>query len=393
MRHIHVVPAIADIPAPAWNSLCDIVHHPFVSHAWLEALEAAACVGPGTDWQPRHLTLRHGRELIAAAPAYIKLSSDGDFSRDWAWADAAMRAGFSYYPKLVIGVPFTPVSGPRFLVRADATRDECIPTLLDAALALAAAEGCGVLQVLYCESAEADIATTQHWTPRIDFQYHWHNQHYRDWEQFLVRFDSKRRNQLRRERRAPAAQGIAIDTVRHDEIARDPLSWARLVHRLHRSTIDNLEWGRPWLNQSFYERVFTQLPEPLEIVVARRGNEIIAGAFNVATPTRLFGRYWGCFEEQRYLHFNVCLYHSIEECIRRGLDVFEGGAGGEHKLARGFEPVATRSAHYFRDARLAPVLRAHVAAETQARQRALAEWHARAPILKRTVASEGTGGG
>jgi uncharacterized protein len=377
-----LIRSVDDIPASSWNALCDIRCHPFVAHQWLEALETAGCVGPATDWQPRHLTLWRGDTLVAAAPAYIKDSSDGDFSRDWEWADAALRADIPYYPKLVIGVPFTPVTGPRFLIRAGEPVDTCITALLEAAVALARDEGIGVLQVLYCQATEAQAAERLGWASRIDFQYHWRNQQYRDLEHYWSRFGSKRRNQLKRERRAPDEQGIAITTVRAEEIAHDPMSWAQLVHRLHRSTIDKLEWGRPWLNQAFYERLFMQFPEPLEVVVARRAGEIVAGAFNLATPTHLYGRYWGCFEEHRYLHFNVCLYHSIDDCIRRGIQVFEGGAGGEHKLTRGFEPVETYSAHLFLNPRLAAPLKAYIAKETESRKQALAHWLANSPILK-----------
>lgn len=389
MLTVKYIDSIADIPTPAWNALCDVAHNPFAAHEWLTALEDTGCVGAGTDWRPRHLTLWRGTELVAAAPAYIKESSDGDFSRDWGWAEAAQRARLPYYPKLVIGIPFTPVTGQRFLVRSDAQASEYIPQLLDAAEALARAEDCAVLQVLYCQVAEAQAAEAARFVRRIEFQYHWRNQRYRDIEHFLSRFDSKRRNQLKRERRAPQEQGITIRTVRRDELERDPLRWAQLVHRLHRSTVDKLTWGRRWLNQAFYEQLFARFAGPLEVVVAQRAGEIVAGAFNVATPTHLYGRYWGCFEEHRYLHFNVCLYHSIDECIRRGIEVFEGGAGGEHKLARGFEPVETHSAHAFLDPRLEAPLRTHVTQETEARQRALADWQARSPILKRATETEG----
>lgn len=374
--------SIAEIPAQAWNALCDARRHPFVAHEWLEALETAGCVGAGTDWHPRHLTLWRGNELVAAAPTYIKDGSEGDFSRDWGWADAVIRAGIRYYPKVIIGVPFTPVTGQRFLVRADKQAAECMPVMLEAAKTLAREQDCRVLQILYCQADEARAAEALRFARRIDFQYHWRNRHYRDFDHFLARFDSKRRNQLRREQRTPAEQGIILQTVRADEIERDPLTWARLIHRLHRSTIDKLRWGRPYLNQAFYERLFTRFPGPLEVVAARRAGEVIAGAFNVATPTHLYGRYWGCLEEHRHLHFNVCFYHSIEECIRLGIEVFEGGADGEHKLARGFEPSETYSAHAFLDPRLDTPLRTHIAQETEARRRALADWLARSPVLK-----------
>ena len=380
-----IVRSISEIPAPVWNALCDVQCNPFLSHAWLEALEVSGCVGAGTDWLPRHLTLWHGGELVAAAPAYLRQGSDGDFSRDWGMADAVMRAHIPYYPKIVVGIPFTPVTGPRFLVRPGESAGACIEALLEAAVALAHDEGSTVLQILYCRDEEARQAQAAGWTRRIDFQYHWRNDGYRDMEQFLARFDSKRRNQLRREMRAPAEQGISLRTVRGEEIARDPQAWARLVHTLHRSTTKKLMWGRSWLNQAFYERVFTRLPGPMEVVEARRHGDVIAGAFNVATPTHLYGRYWGALEEHRYLHFNVCFYHSIQQCIDRGVQIFEGGAGGEHKIPRGFEPTETYSAHAFLDPRLAAPLRAHIEEEALARQRALADWQARSPILKRSA--------
>src|SRR6266404_3772238 len=160
--------AITEIPAHAWNALCEVRHNPFVAYEWLEALETAGCVGSGTDWQPRHITLWRGNELVAAAPAYIKNSSEGDFSRDWAWADAAIRSGLAYYPKLVIGVPFTPVTGQRFLIRPDEPANTCIETLLEAAVSLARRERCNVLQVLYCQTTEACAAETLGWERRIE---------------------------------------------------------------------------------------------------------------------------------------------------------------------------------------------------------------------------------
>jgi predicted N-acyltransferase len=391
MTTARILESLAEIQAPQWDALCDVEHNPFMSHAWLDALETAGCVGAGTGWRACHLTLWRGNDLIAAAPAYLKDNSEGDFSRDWGWADAAIRANIPYYPKLVIGVPFTPVTGSRFLIRSGESVNECIDTLLRAATAHAERQSCTVLQLLYCTDDEARAAEMSGWVRRIEFQYHWRNQHYSDMEQFWSRFNSKRRNQLKRERRAPSEQGIVLRTVRGEEIARDPSQWAQQVHRLYRATIDKMMWGRPYLNRAFYERVFAQFPQPLEVVIASRDGNIVAGAFNVATPTHLYGRYWGCIEEHRHLHFNVCFYHSIEECIRRGLRVFEGGAGGEHKLARGFEPAETYSAHRFLDARLAEPLRNHIEQETDHRRRMLADWKRRSPILK-TMESGGESG-
>jgi uncharacterized protein len=217
---------------------------------------------------------------------------------------------------------------------------------------------------------------------RVSWQFHWRNEGYGSMADFLARFNSKRRHMLRREMAGPAEQGIEIRTVRGEELRRDPAGWAKRAHALHRSTVDKLMWGRRWLNEKFYLSAFAEMPDAVEVVGAFRGAELIAGAFNVASPLRLYGRYWGCFEEHPFLHFNVCYYHSIADCIGRGLEVFEGGAGGEHKLSRGFLPTETFSAHAFLDARLDEAMRRALAAETDERRRSLRRWHAESPIFK-----------
>jgi predicted N-acyltransferase len=217
---------------------------------------------------------------------------------------------------------------------------------------------------------------------RVSWQFHWRNEGYRSVADFLSRFNSKRRHMLRREMAAPAEQGITIRTIRGEELARDPARWARAAHALHRSTVDKLMWGRRWLNEKFYLAAFAAMTDAVEVVAAFRAGELIAGAFNVASPTRLYGRYWGCFEEHPFLHFNVCYYHSIADCIGRGLEVFEGGAGGEHKLARGFLPALTYSAHGFVDERLDRAVRDHLARETPARAASIERSLRESPIFK-----------
>jgi predicted N-acyltransferase len=241
----------------------------------------------------------------------------------------------------------------------------------------------GSVHVLFPTEAEARLFEAAGMARRIAYQYHFHNRGYRAPEDLLARFDSKRRNTTRRERAAPHKAGITIRTVRGEELAADPVKWAKLAHKLHRSTVDKLMWGRRWLNEAFYVAAFTALPGPMELVIAERGGHVVAGAFNVSSTTRLFGRYWGCFEEHPFLHFNVCLYHSIDDVIARGLQVMEGGAGGEHKIPRGFEPCETFSTHAFLDPRLDEPLRRHIAGEAVERERALAQYRARSPIYKR----------
>jgi uncharacterized protein len=382
---LRALDAVSDVPASAWDAL--FAHEPttaspFVRHAFLDALEQSGSASPRTGWRPRHLTLWRGARLVAAAPAYARSGSEGDFSRDWEWAAAADRAGLDYYPKLLFAVPFTPVTGRRLLVAPGEPREAAALALLAGARALAEAEGYRSVHVLFAAEDEAGALGRAGLAERVDFQYHWVNDGYRSPEDFLARFASKRRNALRRERAAPARQGIAIRTVRGAELSADGAALADAMFELHRRSVDRMAWGMRWVNRAFYRRVLAGMPEALEIVEARRGAKLVAAAFNAVSAQRLYGRYWGCREEHPFLHFNVCLYHSIDECIRRGLRAFEGGAGGDHKLVRGFEPALTRSAHLFLDRRLDAPLRRHLAEEVRARREALARWRADAPVLK-----------
>jgi predicted N-acyltransferase len=369
--------SISELPAAEWDAL--VAHEParaspFVRHAFLRAMEESGSASPRSGWRPRHLTLRRRGVLVAAAPAYSRSGSDGDFSRDWEWAAAAQRAGIPYYPKLVLAVPFTPATGRRVLVAPGEDRRALVAAVLAGARQVAKDEGAHGVHVLFADAEEARELEAAGLALRVDFQYHWRNEGYTSPEEFLARFPSKRRNAMRRERAAPARQGIAIRTVRGDELSRDPAGWARSCHRLHRASVDRMVWGMRFVNLGFYERVIAWLSDAVEVVEARREGRLVGMAFNLAGPDRLYGRYWGCVEDHPFLHFNVALYHSIDECIRRGTRVFEGGAGGEHKVARGFEPAETWSAHLHLDARLDAAVRRHLAEEREGRLEAVLRW-------------------
>jgi hypothetical protein len=376
--------SIGEIPAAEWDALHahePEVASPFVRHAFLAAAEESGCASARSGWRPRHLAARRGGALVAAAPAYVRTDSDGDFARDFDLAAAAERAGVGYYPKLALCVPFTPVTGRRVLVAPGEDRDALAAALLERAGRLAADEGLGAVQVLFPAVDEARPLEAAGLAPRVDFQYHWRNDGYRAPDDFLARFPSKRRTALRRERAAPARQGIAIRTVRGDELARDPAGWARDCFALHRASTDRMAWGMRFVNRRFYERVLASMPDAVEVVEARREGRLVAMAFNLTSRTRLYGRYWGAAEDHPFLHFNVALYHSIDECIRRGVEVFEGGAGGEHKLARGFEPAETLTAHRLADRRLDDAVRRHLRAERAAREEAVRRWREDHPRL------------
>jgi predicted N-acyltransferase len=380
---VRVLQSIAEVDARAWDALLDANATPFVRWAWLEAMERSGCASARAGWTPSHLTIWKGETLIAAAPAYLKEDSEGDFSRDWGWASGAMNAGIAYYPKLIVTVPFTPVTGRRLLIAPGEDRPALAKRLVDAARALAKEQGLATVQVLFPDAEDLALLEAAEMHPRVDFQYHWFNAGYAAPDDFLARFTSKHRNMLKRERRAPTEQGISVRTVRGEELAQDPARFAKLAHTFHRTTVDKLMWGRRWLNEKFYQHAFAGMPQHMELVLAERDGRPIAGAFNVADGERLFGRYWGCLEEHPFLHFNVCYYHSIDECIRRGVKVFEGGAGGEHKVARGFEPSPTYSAHAFLDSRLERAMAHHLAEETAQREAALEGWRRDSPLFKR----------
>jgi predicted N-acyltransferase len=378
-----VLEAASEVRREDWDALLDARATPFVRWDFLDALERSGCAAPRAGWTPRHLALFRGGRLIAVAPAYVKEDSDGDFARDWDWAAAAARARLSYYPKLCVTVPFTPCTGRRVLVAGSESRPEAVRAIVDGACALMRREAIASLQVLFPLEDEARELAEAGLALRVGYQFHWRNDGYRTFDDFLARFRSKDRNSIRREMRAPKEQGIVLRTVRGEELARTARERARSAYALHRSTIEKLMWGRGWLNEQFYEQIFTRMPEHVELVEARRDGTLVAGAFNVASPDRLFGRYWGCFEEHPFLHFNVCLYHSVDDCIRRGLAAFEGGAGGEHKLSRGFLPAETWSAHAFADPRLDRAMREALRGETAERRASLQRWLAESPILKR----------
>ncbi len=376
--------SIAEIPAGEWDALAlheADVASPFVRHGFLAAAEQSGCASPRTGWSPRHLAIRRKGALVAAAPAYVRTDSDGDFSRDFDVAAAAARARVAWYPKLVLGVPFTPATGRRVLAAPGEDRAALVAALVDRARRLARDENLGALEVLFPPADEARQVEAAGFAVRMDFQYHWRNEGYRTTDDFLARFPSKRRNAIRRERAAPGRQGISIRTVRGEELSRDAAAWARDCFALHRASTDRMAWGMRWVNRRFYERLIASLPDAVEVVEARRDGRLVAMAFNLASRARLYGRYWGAVEEHPFLHFNVALYHSIDECIRRGVAVFEGGAGGEHKLLRGFEPAETFAALLASDPRLDAVVRRHVAAERGAREDAILRWRAEHPRL------------
>lgn len=370
---------IREIPQASWDALLDARSEPFLEWAWLEALEESGSVSPDSGWHPRHLTLWRGSKLVAAAPAYLKDNSHGEFVFDWSWASAAERVGFAYYPKLILAVPLTPAAGSRLLVAPGEDRRRHQRELIQGAVAYARSEALSSLHVLFPTKDETELLGELGFGIRLGVQYHWLNRGYDSFDGFLERFTSKRRNQVRRERRAPSEQGIELSTVRGEALASlDPEE----VYSLYCSTVDKFVWGRRHLEQRFFERVLKTFRHRVEIVQAKKNGEWIAGAFNLRGDDALYGRYWGCFEDHPFLHFNVCQYYPVEQCIDQKLSRFEPGAGGEHKLVRGFEPQLTHSAHWIFHPALDRAVRDFLSHEASAIREGLPQWYAETGFKK-----------
>jgi predicted N-acyltransferase len=353
---LRVLERVRDVPREAWDGLLGDESSPFVEWTWLDALEETRCVGEDTGWLPAHLSLWRGAELVAVAPSYVKGNSEGEFVFDWSWADVAHRMGLRYYPKVVVAVPFTPATGDRVLVKTGLDREQATRLLARAALEWSKRVEASSVHVLFPREVEAAAWEASGYLRRDGFQFHWFRDGAQSFDEYLARFTSKQRNQIKREVRGVQERGIVVETLAPAAHTREI---ARTMHAFYASTIDKHGvWGRMYLNQAFFEAIVDRFRDRLAWVVATdgRSGQPLAGAFNVVRGTRLYGRYWGARSDVPFLHFAVCYYAGIRHCLERGLDVFEPGAGGEHKRARGFVPTLTRSVHWVADGRLRALL-------------------------------------
>jgi len=348
MVEIECLSGVRDLPASEWNALVGD-GSPFLEWEFLASLEEAGCVGAGTGWEPRPLVAIENGRLVAAAPLYLKQHSEGEFVFDWGWADAAERAGIPYYPKLLVGVPFTPATGARLLVAAGEDRAVWTERLAGALLELCRGNDLSGVHVNFCREDEIAPLRARGFELRVGVQYHWRNAGYADFDAWLARFRSKRRNQIKRERREVAESGVAIETLAGEEIPDDLFE---PMFRFYLSTLRTRVWGRQYLNRRFFALLRERYKHRLCFVVARVAGEPIAGTLNVQKGDTLWGRYWGATCEVRNLHFEVCYYAAVEHCIATGLSRFEPGAGGDYKQMRGFDGEPTYSLHWLAEPRL-----------------------------------------
>ena len=335
-----VAGSVGAVPQADWDRLAG-TDNPFMRHAFLTALEDSGSVGEGSGWTPAPILLeREGGELLGALPAYAKGHSQGEYVFDHAWADAWHRAGGNYYPKLQIAAPFTPATGPRILVR-DAAH---AAPLLRAAEQVCASNGFSSVHATFVERDQLPLFERAGWLLRSDIQFHWENRDYARFDDFLAALASRKRRAIRKER-AAAQDGVEIVRLRGDDIK--PHHWDAFW--IFYQDTGARKWGTPYLTREAFDLLGERMGDSILLVLALRDGEPIAGALNFIGGSALYGRYWGCVEERKFLHFELCYYQAIDAAIELGLARVEAGAQGGHKLARGYEPVQTWSAHWIAD--------------------------------------------
>ena len=346
---VKLAKGIGQVEPAAWDA-CVGPDQPFLSHAFLAALEDSGSASAETGWLPVHLLVEEHGALLACAPTYLKSHSYGEYVFDWGWANAYERAGGRYYPKLQVAVPFTPVPGPRLLVRPDAphAREVLIQGLLSAAHQL----GVSSLHLTFCREEEWAALGGAGLLQRTGVQYHWHNRGYRDFADFLDACRSGRRKTMRKERQRVQEQGLELEALTGAELSPD--IWD-VFYPFYLATVDK-RWGNAYLTKRFFRTLGQLMPERIVLIMARHRGRYVAGALNLRGQDTLYGRVWGCRQEFEFLHFEACYYQAIDFAIRHGLARVEAGAQGAHKLQRGYEPTPTYSAHWIRD----PGLRAAV---------------------------------
>ena len=331
---------ITEVAGSAWNRLTDGAY-PHLRHEFLWALEAEGCLGEKVGWEPRHLVIEDADgSLLAALPMYLKHNSFGEFVFDWAWADAHHRVGLDYYPKLVVASPFTPATGPRLLMSSELRHTPLAERVTGCAIE--AARSLGVSSLHWLFATDQSLAADRRLLRRTGCQFHWHNQHYDSFEDFLARLTSKRRKEILRERRMVREAGVELISLSGGEVSK--AEW-QAFHALYRRTFDK-HGNYPALTLGFFRRLATTLGEQVRLVLALRHGQIIAAAYFLVGADCLYGRYWGCREELPGLHFEACYHQGIEFCIEHRLARFEPGAQGEHKISRGFLPSPTFSYHW-----------------------------------------------
>ena len=383
---LKVVNTIGDVPAAAWdacaNPQCAVQdtpqdasktasshdYNPFISHNFLSSLELSGSVRNRAGWQPMHLVAEAQGAVLGVVPCYAKSHSQGEYVFDHGWADAYERAGGDYYPKLQVAVPFTPAQGRRLLVRPGENADAVRNALADSLADICKRSNASSVHVTFLTEEEWQMLGSRGYLQRTHRQFHWLNDGYESFDAFLAALSSRKRKTIRRERADALANGITVDWLTGSDLTESV--WDTFFD-FYMNT-GSRKWGRPYLTRSFYSIVAEKMRDKILLVMAKRNGRYIAGAINFIGSDTLFGRHWGCIEQHAFLHFEICYYQAIQYAIEYKLGRVEAGAGGSHKLTRGYMPMTTYSAHYIDDARLRRAIadfltheRAHVEAEIE----------------------------
>jgi uncharacterized protein len=342
---VRIVEDLSTVPEAAWDE-CAGADNPFVCHAFLQALEESGSATRETGWLPQHVIIEdEGKRILGAAPMYLKSHSYGEYIFDHGWASGYERAGGRYYPKLLAAVPFTPATGPRLLLHPDAD-PEIRDTLIAAMVEIAKARKVSSLHVNFIPEAEWSALGEAGFVQRIGRQFHWENNGYKSFDDFLEALNSRKRKQIRRERRDSLDGGIEIETLTGDALK--PAHWD-VFFRFYMSTSDR-KWGSAYLTRKFFTLLHQRMADKVVLIMARKDERWIGGALNLLGSDTLFGRNWGCNGDYPFLHFEVCYYRALDFAIERGLKRVEAGAQGQHKIQRGYLPSPIYSAHWIRDA-------------------------------------------
>ncbi|WP_425104255.1 GNAT family N-acetyltransferase [Ancylobacter sp.] len=357
--------------------------NPFINHAFLSALEESGSVAASTGWLPQHLVLEgDDGEVLGVCPAYLKSHSQGEYVFDHGWAEAYERAGGRYYPKLQVSVPFTPATGPRLLAGTGPQAESVRQALAAGLVALAKLRKVSSVHATFLTEADAAALEGEGFLPRADQQFHWRNEGYGDFEAFLDALASRKRKQIRRERREALENGITVHWLTGSDLTEDV--WDAFFGFYMETGAR--KWGRPYLNRAFYSMIGERMPDRILLVMAKRAGRWIAGAINFIGADTLYGRHWGAIEHHPFLHFEICYHQAIDYAIAHGLRTVEAGAQGEHKLARGYMPVITRSAHYIADAQFRAAVAHYLDRERRYVAEAGAELSELGPFRQQVVA-------
>jgi uncharacterized protein len=375
---LRVVNAIGEVPAEAWDACANpqlpggsgaaskLDYNPFISHDFLSSLELSGSVRNRAGWQPMHLVAEDGSTIVGVVPCYAKSHSQGEYVFDHGWAEAYERAGGDYYPKLQVAVPFTPAQGRRLLVRPGENADAVRNALADSLADICKRSNASSVHVTFLTEEEWRMLGSRNYLQRTHRQFHWKNEGYDSFDAFLAALSSRKRKTIRREREGALSNGITIDWLTGSDLTESV--WDTFFE-FYMDT-GSRKWGRPYLTRSFYSIVGEKMRDKILLVMAKRDGRYIAGAINFIGSDTLFGRHWGCIEAHAFLHFEVCYYQAMQFAIERKLSRVEAGAGGSHKVTRGYMPTTTYSAHYIADPRLRRAIddflsheRVHVQAE------------------------------